>query len=646
MDLSVTVLPLISDAVRTLWPRTVQPGSHDRATVASIREAAGDLQRATDASLADRSMELRRATMFVGKRPSADRLKRAFALVCEAARRVLGIDYYDVQVLAGLALSRRCIAEMQTGEGKTFVAAFPAFFFALAGRGVHVMTVNAYLSNRDCELLRPLYELLGMTVGNLKSEDPPDAKRAAYRCDITYGPGYEYGFDYLRDQAALLARQKLVLGEAFLGKLRGSEPQTEQVVQARRAVAIVDEVDSVLLDEATSPLVLAEGLNQPAEHPEIYTNALAVARQLVEGVDFVVNSVSRLLVLTDNGTRNVEREVHALRLRGLQRPWACYVEQALRAERLFRRDREYVVDDDKVHLVDEATGRIFSDRTLRQGLHQAIEAKENVPITSEQRPLARISRQRYFGLYDALCGMTGTASGNEREFWSVYRLPVVRVPLRRPVRRHAMPHRFFGDQRAKWRAIAESVDVVRRKGQPVLVGTRTIASSQHLAGLLESAGIPFQLLNGMQDAEEAEIIARAGHASHVTVATNMAGRGTDIQLGPGAEHQGGLHVIVSEPHESARVDRQLVGRAARQGDPGSCQTFVAADDPLILMHGPALGQRMKRIANAYGEVDVDLTAEIARLQRKAERRGFAHRKQVMAHDDWLDDVLSLLAGEA
>ncbi len=646
MEASVTVLPPISEAFHSVWPRTVEPRSHDRATVERIREAAHDLKRASDVSLADRTARLRQEIKAVNMRPPADDVVRAFALVGEAARRVLGIGYYQVQILAGLALSRRCIAEMQTGEGKTFVAAFPAFFFALAGRGVHVMTVNAYLSDRDCELLRPLYELLGMTVGNLKSETPPDQKRAAYTCDITYGPGYEFGFDYLRDQAALLARRELVLGEAFVGKLRGNEPQTQQAVQPRRAVAIVDEVDSVLLDEATSPLVLSEGLNQHAQHPEIYTRALAVARQLVEQVDFVVNPVSRVLLLTENGAHSVGREVHTLGLSGLQRPWACYVEQALRAERLFRRDMEYVVGNETIHLVDEATGRIFADRTLRQGLHQAIEAKENVPITAEQQPLARISRQRYFGLYDTLCGMTGTASGNEREFWSFYRLPVVRIPLRRPGRRQTMPHRFFGDQHAKWRAIAESVNVIRQKGRPVLVGTRTIASSQHLAELLESAGIPIQLLNGVQDAEEAEIIARAGQAGHVTVATNMAGRGTDIQLGRGVESKGGLHVIASEPHESARVDRQLVGRAARQADPGSCQTFVAADDPLILMHGPALGHRMKRLANARGEVDVDLTADIARLQRKAERRSFARRKQVMAHDDWLDGVLSLLASDA
>ena len=639
----MTVFSSVTDAVHGLWPRVLDPSTQERSNIVAIREAAERLTALTDQQLRDRSDTLRQ-TAQDGESSGADGvLVPSFALVCEAASRTLGITYYDVQLLAGMALSRKTIAEMKTGEGKTFVAAFPAFYAALPGDGVHVMTVNAYLSDRDCQLLSPLYQMLGMTVGNLKPGDSPESKRAAYACDITYGPGYEYGFDYLRDQAGLLSRRKPVLGDSCLLRLRGKEVPRQGSAQRGHAFAIVDEIDSVLIDEATSPLVLAEGSSRPADHVSIYLDAMRIAGELQDDTDYRIDFTSRRLGLTEIGNQKVCAKADALSRSGLQRPWATYVEQALRAEVLFKNDVDYIIDDDKIVLVDESTGRIFADRSLRQGLHQAIEAKEGVPITVEQKPLARISRQRYFRLYNGLCGMTGTATGNQRELWAFYRMPVVRIPLRKPCCRKTLTTRFFADQESKWHAIAETVARAHATGQPVLAGTRTIEASRRLAQRLDVKGIPYRLLNGTQDAQEADIIAQAGQTCAITVATNMAGRGTDIKLGPDVCERGGLHVIVSEPHESARIDRQLVGRSARQSDPGSCQMFVAADDHLIRLHAPSLGHRMKRMANGDGEIECDLSEELARTQRNAERLSYVCRRQVMAQDDWLEDVLSELA---
>ena len=634
----------VTQLLQGLRPRAADPGARDRRCVEQIKEDARQLVGRTDVQLRSRAHDLR--NLFKSGAPTEDDGRiRAFALVCEAARRTLGIDYYDVQTLAGLALARNAIAEMETGEGKTFVAALPAFFLALAGDGVHVMTVNSYLAERDCQLLRPLYEMLGMSVGQLSAAAPPSDKRAAYACEITYGPGYEFGFDYLRDQAALLVQGKRRLGDTCLSRLRGHDPVRQSGVQRGQAYAIVDEIDSVLIDEAMSPLVLSQNASQPAQYPDVYQHACQVASDFNADSDYLFEPASRVIRLTSGGAAKVESSAAHTPLFGIKRPWSTYIEQALRATLLLHKDVDYIVKDDKILLVDESTGRIFADRTLRQGLHQAVEAKEDVPITAEQEPLARISRQRYFRLYRGLCGMTGTASGNEREFWKFYRLPVVRIPRHRPCRRHVLPIRFFADQPAKWKAIGESVRRRHAAGQPVLVGTRCIEHSEALAQRLRTAELDFRLLNGTQDMAEAEVVARAGQAGAVTVATNMAGRGTDIKLGSGVEEVGGLHVIVTEPHESARVDRQLVGRSARQADAGSSQTFVAADDALILLHAPSLGARMKRSANGTGDVGHDFSGDVRRAQQVAERRAYARRRQVKAQDDWLDDVLSQLARE-
>ncbi|MEE9602330.1 MAG: preprotein translocase subunit SecA, partial [Thermoguttaceae bacterium] len=447
----------ITDAFQTLWPRPRNPSSPDRQTVAKIRERAEEYRRLTDRQLRDHTDGLR-ATLSKGTDTTPqDVVVPAFALVYEAARRTLGIEYYDVQLLAGLALSHKAIAEMQTGEGKTFVAALPATLFSLSGGGAHVMTVNAYLAQRDFELLTPLYSLLGVSVGSLQADAQPDDKEAAYACDITYGPGYEFGFDYLRDQTALLLRRKCALGESYLRSLRGEQLPKQKTLQRKHAFAIVDEVDSILLDEATSPLVLAEGGRQMANNAGVYIKAMRTADRLRASHDYVVDAADQFIRLTQQGQEKIYEDTEEIPASGLQRPWSAYVEQALRAAVLLNRDADYVVDDDEILLVDKSTGRIFADRTLRQGLHQAIEAKEQVPITAEQQPLARISRQRYFRLYQGLCGMTGTATGNEREFWTFYRIPVIRIPLARPSRRRALPMRSFADEAAKMAAIASDV---------------------------------------------------------------------------------------------------------------------------------------------------------------------------------------------
>ena len=635
----------ITDVFQTLWPRSRDPSSPDRKTVAKIREQAEKYRRLADSQLRVRTDGLRDTVGNGTDLASEEVVVPAFALVYEAARRILSIEYYDVQLLAGLALSHRAIAEMQTGEGKTFVAALPAYLYSLSGNGAHVITVNSYLAQRDFELLAPLYRLLGVSVGSLQAEAQPDDKEAAYACDVTYGPGYEFGFDYLRDQIALLSRRKSALGESYLRGLRGEQLPQQRTIQRKHAFAIVDEIDSILLDEATSPLILSEGGRRMANNAGVYIQAMRTVDRLDADHDYVVDAADQFVRLTQQGQEKIYEDTDEIPSNGLQRSWSAYVEQSLRAAVLLKRDVDYVVDDDSILLVDKSTGRIFADRTLRQGLHQAIEAKEQVPISAEQQPLARISRQRYFRLYQGLCGMTGTATGNEREFWNFYRIGVVRIPLARPCRRRTLPMRSFADEVAKMAAIASDVRRINAAGQPVLVGTRTIEKSNQLARQFDELGISYQLLNGMQDGEEADIITRAGQKGAVTIATNMAGRGTDIKLGPCVDACGGLHVVVSEPHESTRVDRQLIGRCARQSDPGSYQCFISADDPLICEHAPALSRQIKQLASEGGEIDSDFSQEILKLQRKVERLGYLRRRQLFAHDDWLEDVLSKLAKE-
>jgi preprotein translocase subunit SecA len=467
----------------------------------------------------------------------------------------------------------------------------------------------------------------------------PD-KQAAYACDVTYGADQEFGFDYLRDQLRLWNQAKATPGLSFRVMLRGQELPKALSVQRMLAVAIVDEIDSVLIDSATSPLLLSQCSDDPDVEILVYLSARDTAAQFIPGEDYLIERVFHRITLTDSGKEKIFASEEAIPSRGLRRPWATYVEQALHAKEFLQKDVDYVVKDGKVMLVDEFTGRFYPDRQWRDGLHQAVEAKEGISVNAESRSMARISRQRYFQLYPHLSGMTGTAQGSEREFWNLYQLQIVEIPPHKPCRRKTLAPRYFARAADKYAAIVEEIADLHQLGRPILIGTRTIKNSELLAGKLDAHKIPYRLLNGKQDLAEAMVVARSGEVGAVTIATNMAGRGTDIRLAAGVAQRGGLHVIGVERHESQRIDRQLAGRAARQGDPGSCRFYVAADDPLMEKYAPGLGRLIRRLADEKGETTLDLSREIARVQRRVERQHFWARRRLFHHDRWLRDILT------
>ena len=633
------------------WPSFLAAAPHrvptpaDQQLVVRIRTAADSLRERSAQELQNRVAELRRAVAGQGLAVTDPRvIEPAFALVHEAVRRCVGLEYYDVQFVAGLALARGQIAELATGEGKTLVQALAAFVFALRGKGVHVMTSNTYLAERDCRQLAPVLRLLGLAVGLVRSQASPQEKQQAYLADVTYGPGYEFGFDYLRDQITKQRRTQPQLGESYRRQFRGERLVEPLLMQRGHAVAVIDEADSVLIDEATLPLILAANRNVSSGGAVVYHRAAAVASRLNAATDFVLDQRRRRTRLTDTGLNKV-MDAGCLPDCGLlEQAWPAYVEQALVAQYLLCRDVDYVVDQDQVMLVDESTGRVFADRSLRHGLHQAVEAKEQVAVTAERRALARISRQQLFRLYETLCGMTGTAQSGEREFRQIYHLGVTVVPPRHACRRTVIAPRFFSDKWAKRNAVVAEIRERQAVGQPVLVGTRTIEESRRLAELLRSASVEFELLDGTQDAEEARVVAQAGQLGAVTIATNIAGRGTDIRLAPGVAELGGLHVIATEPHASRRVDRQLLGRSARQGDPGSCRRFASADDDLIRLHAPRLSRHMRKLADAQGEIHRDFSHAIETLQRRVEQVHRQHRRQMLRYDAWMEDVMANLHG--
>lgn len=548
----------------------------------------------------------------------------------EAIRRVLGYELYDVQIQASQALIAGKIAEMHTGEGKTISAVPAAVFGGIQGKGVHVATTTAYLAERDCAQLKPIYEMLGLSVGVLQQPDAGGGdNRAAYDCDITYGTGSDFGFDYLRDQVELKKQLDSRLGSATLDRItRRTSNSRRSTMMRGQAFSIIDEADNVMVDDASSPLVLSMFQPGVAEDVEAVSLAQQVASQLTEGEHYDESSRQQVR-LTDQGQQFVHRRDLAIPVKQLQRPWTTYVETALRARLQFHKGIDYVVRGEEVQIVDQSTGKIYEDRSWQDGLQQAVESKEGVPVTPEKLPLAKITRQRFLCLYDHLCGMTGTALSCEAELKSIYDLGVVQIPLRLPSQRQVMRTRAFKSAQQKWEEIAKSVVSLHQQRRPVLIGTRTIEASKIVAGYLESAAIEFQMLNGLQDAEEADIVSRAGEPGAVMIATNLAGRGTDIKLKDSVKENGGLHVIVSECHESFRFDRQLIGRCSRQGEPGSCQTFVSAEDWLPITHGPWLSDTIKKIA-VKGEVEIDLQPSIRKIQETLERSNFAKRLATLA----------------
>ncbi|MEZ6040977.1 MAG: hypothetical protein R3C20_10750 [Planctomycetaceae bacterium] len=603
-----------------------------------IRDLAERLKTANRDELIDEVMVIRRELARGRSTSEPEMLVAGLALVSEALRRSKNIRLYDVQLLAVAALSRNRIAQMQTGEGKTFVGIAASGYLGMAGRGVHVITPNTYLAERDQSLAAPVLAELGMTAGLLPERVEAIQKFPAYDCDVTYGTGHEFGFDYLRDQLTLRQESRRPAGSRLLQALQ--EPADGRRITMQRGLeyAVVDEADSVLIDDAGSPLVLSMSAQDGAPDASAHQMAMQLLSQLEPEKHYQMDAASGLLMLTGEGIQRCHSADVRIPVPVLIRPWTEYVQQALRARLLFRRDVHYVVEDDEVRIVDETTGRIFEDRSWQDGLHQAIEAKEGLKITAEKSPLAQITRQRFFRIYNNLCGMTGTAIGCEQELKEVYRLKIEEIPLRVPSARQLMPTRYFATRKARWNAIAEEIIRKQKAGRAVLVGTRSIADTDVISRLLAELRVPHQVLNGLQTADEADIVSHAGQPGSVTIATNLAGRGTDISLHPDVKRQGGLHVIVSECQNAGRMDRQLIGRCGRQGDPGSAQVFASAEDTLLTNHGPWLAAAIQREADASGETFADFATQLRRVQQAAERQQYVGRMQLLQRDSYRDKL--------
>src|SRR5262245_41611948 len=592
--------------------------------------------------------ELRETAQSVGREIRAggfrqEPIARAFALVREAAARHIGQRPFDVQIRGGRALLAGLVAEMETGEGKTITATLPASVAALAGIPVHVISVNDYLAARDAEQMAPVYRALGLRVGIIVHGLSPEERRAAYGCEATYCTNKEVAFDYLRDRIVLGPQANRL--QLQLERLSGEESRARRLVLRGLHYAIVDEADSVLVDEARTPLIIS-GAGDDAGSRQVYEQALALAAELRERVHFLLEGPERGLRLTPEG-----EALLAERARSLGGVWAGrlrredLVRQALTALHLLRRDHHYLVADDKVHIVDEYTGRLMSDRSWEQGLHQLIEVKEGCAVTARHDALARISYQRFFRRYLRLSGMTGTAREVAGELWSVYRLAVVRIPTNRPLRRRSLGTRVFADAERRWAAVAERVAAIQAAGRPVLLGTRSVAASEHLSLWLDKAGLPHRVLNARDDKEEAAIVAQAGEPGQITVATNMAGRGTDIRLGPGVGERGGLHVIATELHAARRVGGQLFGRCAGQGGPGSYEIAMSLQGELPSHSAKRWAALVAWLARGDGEVPSWLGSWVARrAQRRAERRHAQIRRDLVRLDAQLARTLAFSGG--
>ena len=629
-----------------------------RPLVDKINGLEREYERLSDLELEGKTHEFSRA-LAVGDALD-DILPEAYAAVREAAKRTLGQRHYDVQLIGGIVLHQGKIAEMRTGEGKTLVATLPAYLNSLTGMGVHVVTVNDYLARRDAHWMGAVYAKLGVTVGALQNQkafvyDPdfesmergfermkPATRKEAYEADITYGTNNEFGFDYLRDNMV-----------------------TEMSARAQkdRSFAIVDEVDNILIDEARTPLIISG----PAEmSPRDYVRYAKVAPIMRVEEDYTLDEKHRTVALTQNGISKLERSLNVNNLYAPENFGVVHhVENALKAHVVFQRDREYVVQDGEVVIVDEFTGRLMAGRRYSDGLHQAIEAKEGVRVRAESITYATITLQNYFRLYDKLSGMTGTAATEAEEFDKIYKLEVVAIPTNQPMVRDDLKDLIYKDQNAKYRAVVREIEERSKAGQPILVGTTDIDKSEILSAMLKRKGIPHEVLNAKQHEREAQIVAQAGRPGAVTVATNMAGRGTDIVLGGNAEMEGmserewnenhrnvldvgGLHIIGTERHEARRIDNQLRGRSGRQGDPGKTQFFVALDDDLIRRFG---GERIKSVMDWAG-MDEDVPIEngmvnksIENAQTKVEAHHFDMRKHLVEYDDVVNTHRDVIYGE-
>ncbi len=605
------------------------------AFVAAVHRAAADLAAGDGADIPAQVADLGKALASRGL--DDDVIARCFALVRHVSASTLGMTHHDTQLIAGRVMIGGALAEMQTGEGKTLAATLPACTAALAGIPVHVITANDYLAGRDAATMGPLYRALGLTVGAVTADTPPEARRQAYARDITYTTAKQLAFDYLRDRITMGRRRGRL--QLKMERLYSNKPRLDQLTLRGLCFAIVDEADSVLIDEARTPFIIARETSAD-ELASACQAALALADELAEGTDYAVDRRARRITLTDAGRDRLADR--ADRLPGGNRRRVALVEQALSARLLFVRDRDYLVRDGKIAIIDGNTGRILADRSWERGLHQMIECKEDCEVTAPRETMASLTFQRLFPRYLRLCGMTGTAREVASELWSTYRLPVVAIPTHRRCRRRALPLVTARDRQDKLAAIVRSVRAEHDKGRPVLIGTRTVEDSERLSERLTEAGLPHDVLNARQDASEAAIVARAGQPGQITVATNMAGRGTDIALGTGVSDAGGLHVILSEPNEARRLDRQLYGRCARQGEPGSYQMFVAPDDDVLARFSPpGLGRLVSgNPGNGSAPRRLMSTAVISTTQRRCEAHQRAARRELRKMQDTYDKLLA------
>ena len=602
-----------------------------------------EMQKLTDEQLRDKTREFRKrldegATLD-------DLLPEAFAVVREGAKRVLGMEHYRVQIIGGIILHQGRIAEMKTGEGKTLVSTLPAYLNALEGKGVHIVTVNDYLAKRDAEWMGKVHEFLGLTVGVVLNDMKPEERRAAYACDITYITNNELGFDYLRDNMVIYK---------------------EQLVQRDLHYCIIDEIDSVLIDEARTPLIisgqsgkstklyevcdiLAQQLERGEASHEMTKMAAIMGEEVVETGDFVVNEKDKIVNLTEQGVKKVEKFFN---IENLADPENLEIQHniilALRAHNLMHKDQDYVVKDDEILIVDEFTGRIMPGRRYSDGLHQAIEAKEHVKVKRESKTLATITFQNFFNKYDKKGGMTGTALTEEKEFRDIYGMDVVEIPTNRPVQRKDLEDAVYMTKKEKFNAVVAAVKEAYAKKQPVLVGTITIETSELISKMLRREGIPHKVLNAKFHELEAEIVAQAGQSGAVTIATNMAGRGTDIKLDEESRAAGGLKIIGTERHESRRIDNQLRGRAGRQGDPGESRFYISLEDDLMRLFGS------ERLMDVFTKLGVEegeqiehkmLSSAIEKAQKKIESNNFGIRKNLLEYDQVMNEQREIIYDE-
>jgi preprotein translocase subunit SecA len=594
------------------------------------------LEALDDAGFAAHVVQLRGRLLSEAGAPGA--IAATFAVAREAAARALGMRHFESQILGGLAIYHGAIAEMRTGEGKTLTATLPAAAAALAGVPVHVMTVNDYLAERDAAEMAPVYALLGLSVGCVVQSTPRETRRALYGCDIVYCTNKEAVFDFMRDGLLLRADSHPLLLHAQ--RLKGRDMVDEQLNMRGLHFAIVDEADSVMLDEARTPLVISGASRANLQETEVYAKALQIAEQMQEGVHYTVQKLSRRLELTHDGEWRILDLSEGLgpawtgRMRRLE-----LVRSALVALTLFDSDAHYLVRDDKITIIDENTGRPMPDRTWEQGLHQLTELKEGVTPTYSHETLSRLSFQRFFRLYHHLGGMTGTAREVRGELWSAYGLAVMRIPTHKPSRLADTGARVLTNLAEKWEQVALRAAQVQAEGRSLLIGTRTVGASEELSAVLSRHGLAHLVLNARQDEGEAEIVSRAGEAGAITIATNMAGRGTDIKLGAGVEDRGGLHVIVTELHESDRLDRQLIGRSARQGDPGSYEIIASLDDLILANNAPRAAALLARMRE--GPRRTRLALALMRLQQWRAGRLYASRRaELLRSDEHEADALS------